>query len=121
MTFMSKNDEINPQFFDFIRKSEKKPLRTGKGCVIYTRVSSKEQADNNTSLETQKRCCEEYCLKNGYPIKQYFGGTFESAKSDERKEFERLIAFVHKEKTIVAIIVYSYDRFSRSGANAAFL
>src|SRR5579862_8371590 len=103
---MNTYNRVNPQLIDFIKKSEKKPLRTGKGCVIYTRVSSKEQADNNTSLETQKKYCEEYCLKNGYPIKKSFGGTFESAKSDERKEFEQLIEYVHKEKTIEAIIVY---------------
>src|SRR3954463_5439349 len=113
--------EINTQLIDFIKKSDKKPLRHGKGCVIYTRVSSKEQADNNTSLETQKKYCKEYAEKNGFPIKEYFGGTFESAKSDERKEFEKLIAYSRKEKAIEAIIVYSYDRFSRSGANAAYL
>lgn len=31
-----------------------------KNAVIYTRVSSKEQADNNLSLEFQKRVIEEY-------------------------------------------------------------
>ena len=112
---------IDNRLLDFIKKADKKPLREAKGAVIYTRVSSKEQADNNTSLDTQKKFCEEYCLKKGYPIKKYFGGTFESAKTDERKEFEKLIAFVKKENGIEAIIVYSYDRFSRSGANTAFL
>ena len=116
-----KTKNIDNRLLDFIKKADKKPLREGKGAVIYTRVSSKEQADNNTSLETQKRFCEEYCLKKGYPIKKYFGGTFESAKTDERKEFEKLIAYAKKERTTEAIIVYSYDRFSRSGANAAFL
>ncbi|MDQ6755603.1 MAG: recombinase family protein [Bacteroidota bacterium] len=116
-----KTKNIDNRLLDFIKKADKKPLREGKGAVIYTRVSSKEQADNNTSLETQKRFCEEYCLKKGYPIKKYFGGTFESAKTDERKEFEKLIEYAKKERTTEAIIVYSYDRFSRSGANAAFL
>jgi site-specific DNA recombinase len=114
-------NQVNQHLLDFIRKSEKKPLRTGKGSVIYTRVSSKEQAEQNTSLDTQKKSCEDYCLKNGYTVKKYFGGTFESAKSDERKEFENLIEYVHKERTVEAIIVYTYDRFSRSGANAAYL
>jgi len=118
---MKIDNKIDNRLLNYIKKADKKPLREGKGAVIYTRVSSKEQADNNTSLETQKRSCEEYCLKKSYPIKKYFGGTFESAKTDERKEFEKLIAFVKKEKNIEAIIVYSYDRFSRSGANAAFL
>ena len=118
---MTTKNNNESKLLDFIKKADKTSLRTGKGCVIYTRVSSKEQADNNTSLETQKKSCEEYALKKGYQIKQSFGGTFESAKSDERKEFEKLIAFARKEKYIEAIIVYSYDRFSRSGANAAYL
>lgn len=53
------------RLLDFIKKADKKPLWEGKGAVIYTRVSSKEQADNNTSLDTQKRFCEEYCLRKG--------------------------------------------------------
>ena len=30
-----------------------------QNCVIYTRVSSKEQADTNQSLEWQKKYCDE--------------------------------------------------------------
>jgi site-specific DNA recombinase len=112
---------INPSLQSFVKGSSNGELRTGKNCVIYTRVSSKEQADNNTSLATQKRYCEEYSHKKGYAIKEYFGGTYESAKGDERKEFKRLIDYVRKTKSIEAIVVYSYDRFSRSGTNAAFL
>jgi predicted site-specific integrase-resolvase len=52
-------------------------------CVIYTRVSTKEQADNNMSLETQKNACESYAQKNGYQIMGYFGGTYESAKTEK--------------------------------------
>ncbi len=44
-------------------------------CVIYTRVSTKDQADNNMSLTTQKKLCEQYCVKNNYEIIESFGGT----------------------------------------------
>ena len=51
-----------------------------------------------------------------------FGGTYESAKNDERKEFNKMLSFVKKSKEkIPYIIVYSVDRFSRSGANAIYL
>ena len=33
-------------------------------CVIYTRVSTKEQADNNLSLETQRKACDQFAIKN---------------------------------------------------------
>ena len=94
--------------------------RTGN-CVIYTRVSSKEQ-EEGYSLETQLKACEEYARKNSYIIKGQFGGTYESAKTDERKEFNRMLSFVKKcPDKITYIIVYSVDRFSRSGANAIYI
>lgn len=114
-------NKINPDLRTFVKSSGVLPTCSAKNCVIYTRVSSKEQADNNTSLESQKRLCEEYCKKNGFTIKTYFGGTYESAKGDERKEFKKMLEYVRKNKSIDSILVYSYDRFSRSGSNAAFL
>ena len=85
--------------------------------MIYTRVSTKEQAETNLSLETQKKHCGEYAKKNGLIVEGYFGGTYESAQTDERKEFKNMLAFVKKHQ-VANIIVYSIDRFSRSGANA---
>ena len=93
---------------------------TTKGeCVIYTRVSSKEQADTGKSLEWQKKYCQEYAHKHNMTVAGTFGGTYESAKTDERKEFKRMLDFVQKSKgKISCILVYSIDRFSRSGAEA---
>ncbi|MFN6013186.1 MAG: recombinase family protein, partial [Flavobacteriales bacterium] len=88
-------------------------------AVIYTRVSTKEQADNNTSLATQKKYCEDYAVKNGLEIVEYFGGTYESDKTDGLKEFQRMIKFARQNSSVGYILTYSYDRFSRSGANAS--
>ena len=104
-----------------IKKYSNSSKREGNNCVIYTRVSSSEQAANNGSLETQKRLCEEYAFKHQYPIKKYFGGTYESAKSDERKHFKMLLDYVRKNKDVKYIIVQNYDRFSRTGAEASRL
>ncbi|MFI5151652.1 MAG: recombinase family protein, partial [Bacteroidia bacterium] len=93
-----------------------------QNCVIYTRVSSKEQADTNQSLEWQKKYCMEYALKHNLNTLGYFGGTYESAKSDERKEFNRMLKFVKGFKEKVAfILVYSLDRFSRTGDSAIYI
>jgi site-specific DNA recombinase len=110
-------------FTQFVKKgtlvAEK---RDGDNCVIYTRVSTKEQAENNMSLETQKRACEQYANKSNYTTLACFGGTYESAKTDERKEFKRMLDFVRKSKDKVSfIIVYSVDRFSRTGANGMYI
>ena len=95
---------------------------SNENCVIYTRVSTKEQAEGNLSLGTQKKACELHALKNGYHILSHFGGTYESAASDERKEFKKLIEYCKKQKlSSLKIIVYSLDRFSRTGDNAIWL
>lgn len=102
-------------------KAEKNLIRSNN-AVIYTRVSSKEQAENNQSLETQKKYCLQYALKNDLNVTGFFGGTYESAKTDERNEFNRMIRFVKNQKGGASIIlVYSLDRFSRTGDNAIFI
>ena len=93
----------------------------GVDAVVYTRVSSQEQAENNGSLEVQLKYCNNYAKTNSIQIKEYFGGSYESAKTDGRKEFLRMIEYVKKHKNISYIIVFNYDRFSRTGAAASHI
>nr|WP_319511398.1 recombinase family protein [uncultured Draconibacterium sp.] len=104
-------------FKQFAPQAPKK-FQEGNNAVIYTRVSSADQEDN-TSLASQKRYCEMYASKRGLNVVGYFGGTYESAKTDDRKEFNRMLTFVKRSKNISYVIVYSYERFSRSGINGA--
>lgn len=104
-------------FSSFASKGNENKVK-GQNAVIYTRVSSASQEDN-TSLESQKAECERYALRKGYNVIEYFGGTYESAKTDDRKEFNKMIQFVKRSKNIAYIIVYSYERFSRSGISGA--
>jgi site-specific DNA recombinase len=107
--------------FDQFAKGKSSHLKRTNNCVIYTRVSSKEQ-ELGYSLETQRKACEEYAKKTQYTVMGIFGGTYESAKTDERKEFNRMLSFVKKSREKISyIIVYSVDRFSRSGANAIYI
>lgn len=93
--------------FAIFAKGEVKQKTAGARCVIYTRVSSKEQT-KGMSLETQRKDCESYATRNKLSIMGQFGGTYESAKTDERKEFNRMLSFVKKSKEkINIIIVYS--------------
>lgn len=48
----------------------------------YTRVSSKEQFERNSSVERQKEANRDYASDAGLTIIEEFGGTYESAKSD---------------------------------------
>lgn len=95
-----------------------KQFQEGNNAVIYTCVLSADQEDN-TSLASQKKHCEMYVNRRGLNVVGYFGGTYESAKTDDRKEFNRMLIFVKRSKNINYIIVYSYERFSRSGIAGA--
>lgn len=105
----------------FAKGTKFQEVSTGKYCVVYTRVSSKEQTENH-SLEWQKKYCTEYATKNNLSILGFFGGTYESAKNDERKEFNRMMRQLsHYKEKVSYILVYSLDRFSRSGENAIYI
>src|SRR6185437_15430200 len=102
---------------DFFRKYIPKDSNTVKlnnDVWSYTRVSSKEQFDNNSSVERQMEANQLYAKENNYQITENFGGTYESGKSDfTRKEFVRLIEKVESSrKRPYAILVYKMSRFS---------
>ena len=94
-----------------------------ENCVSYYRVSSKEQIETGKSLEWQKDICEKYARDHNLIIKKSFGGTYESAKSDEREEFQRMLQYIkqNKKERITCILVHSLDRFSRTGGNAIYI
>ena len=88
-----------------------------KVAALWTRVSTREQEENNCSLENQRKICLEYAEQRGITIKREFGGTHESAKT-EGEMYRKMIAEVAKDKEINIILVYSFDRFSRAGTEA---
>lgn len=106
-------------FKQFITKDEKE-INVNLAVWSYTRVSSKEQFEQNSSVERQKDANRNHALERGFTVVEEFGGTYESAKSDfTRKEFSRLIDKVKRSrKKPYAILVFKMSRFSRSGGNA---
>ena len=106
---------------NFSKKAQLVVKRDGNICFSYDRVSSRDQMINGNSLKWQFERIDDFASKNNLIIKKKFGGTYESAKTDERKEFKRMIEEIKKDTSIAAIIIYSYDRFSRSGSNGIFL
>jgi site-specific DNA recombinase len=86
-----------------------------KQCVIYCRVSTKEQAEEGNSLITQERLCKEYAAKQGYSVVAVFVEHGESAKTADRTELKKLISFcMIKKNNVKAVIVYKIDRLSRN-------
>lgn len=110
----------NELFQKWAKKSETPKFAPSvKKAVVYTRVSSKEQYDKNLSLDWQRKAIEEFAGRNGFEIMNYYGGTYESAKTDGRKEFQNMLDFIKRQKGKVShILVYLLDRFSRTGGGA---
>lgn len=82
-------------------------------AVIYCRVSTKEQVQN-LSLPTQLKACRAYCDHNGFDVVEEFEDRGESAKTTDRPEFQRLLAFCRANKRRVQyVVVYNISRFSR--------
>lgn len=83
-------------------------------CVIYCRVSSAEQV-LGTSLEMQERLCKEYAARENMEVRKVFVDKGESAKSADRTEFQKAIAFcADKKNKIDHFVVYKLDRFARN-------
>ena len=70
-------------------------------------------------MEVQKDVCKRYAERYNLNIVATFGGNFESAKTDkERKEFNKMLSFIRRNKrlNIQYVIVYNTKRFSRTGS-----
>ena len=85
-----------------------------KQAVVYIRVSTKEQLQGG-SLATQLRTCMAYADSHDYEVVRVFQEEGESAKTADRSELQRMLAYCSERKGKVdASIVYSVDRFSRN-------
>ncbi|HQW94253.1 MAG TPA: recombinase family protein [Saprospiraceae bacterium] len=112
-------NDIN-YFHRFVSKKDETKIKPNLSVWSYTRVSSKDQYDKNSSVERQMEANHEYASDNNYCITDSFGGNYESGKSDfTRKEFTRLIEKVKSSRQKpLAILVYKMSRFSRTGGSA---
>jgi site-specific DNA recombinase len=83
-------------------------------CVIYVRVSTKEQADN-LSLETQEERCAAFAASKGWTVDRVFVEPGASAKTADREELQRLIEYCRSRKGRVHfLLVYAVSRFMRN-------
>ena len=90
------------------------PMELG---IIYTRVSTKEQAENQTSLESQERECQAFARKQKVviPLENVFRERGESAKFIDRTELQRLLKFVKENKDKVSVLyIWKIDRLARN-------
>lgn len=83
-------------------------------CVIYARVSTKEQV-SNLSLDTQRERCEAYARSNGWLVDRVFVEEGESAKTADRTELRHLVEHCRASRGRVQfVIVYALNRLARN-------
>lgn len=84
-------------------------------AIIYTRVSTEEQAKHGYSLTKQELECKNFAVRNGYNILKIFKEEGVSAKSTNRPKLQELIKYCNENKKAVDyIIVWRFDRFTRN-------
>lgn len=89
-----------------------------KHAILYTRVSTDEQAENY-SLGLQEERLRQYCQINHIAVIEHFQDDA-SAKSFDRPAFNDLLAFLKKHRREVDVVLFTrWDRFSRN-AEAAY-
>ena len=84
--------------------------------VIYARFSSHSQ--NEQSIEGQLAVCHEFAKNNGYTVIGEYIDRAISGKTDNRPEFQRMIADSGK-RHFQAILCYQLDRFARNRYDSA--
>ena len=83
-------------------------------AIIYTRVSTKNQAEEGYSLAGQEKDCKTFAEMNGYKVSKVFVEKGESAKTQDRTELQNLMKFcIANKKNIDAIIIWKIDRLTR--------
>lgn len=85
--------------------------------VIYARYSAGPR-QTDQSIEGQVRVCTEFCKQRGLTIVGEYCDRHISGRTDERPEFQRLIADAKKKK-FEAVVVYKTDRFARNKYDSA--
>jgi DNA invertase Pin-like site-specific DNA recombinase len=82
-------------------------------CCIYARVSTDEQAERDLSLPFQLERCRYHAQGNGWEVVKEFVDAGESARTDKRPEFQKMIASA-RAKEFEVMLVHKFDRFARN-------
>ena len=91
-----------------------------KKCIIYCRVSSKEQEDRGYSLEAQEKLLTEYAGKNKLNTVKIFKITESASGKQIRKIFNEMLRYI-KQKKINIILCEKIDRLTRNLKDGAVI
>lgn len=90
------------------------PSKTATRAAIYVRVSSRQQEEGGTSLDTQEEACRAYAAERGWVLEpeHVYREVHTGVELWERVHLTRLRQAI-REKAIDVVVAYSIDRLSR--------
>lgn len=94
--------------FGFLKKEVEKML-----VGIYTRVSTREQAEGNYSLGEQEARLKAYCSARDWTVANVYSDAGFSGGNTDRPALQKMINDIQRKK-IELVLVYKLDRLSRS-------
>ena len=88
-------------------------------CIIYLRVSTKEQAQKGLSEEgysipAQREACLKFIKDKGWNLLDEYVDRGESARSAHRPQLQEMLSRIKKDKTINVVVVHKIDRLARN-------
>ncbi len=84
-----------------------------KKCVIYCRVSSKEQEETGYSLPAQEKLLIEYANRKGFGVAKVFSISESASGTKQRTVFYEMIQYIAKHK-IPNLLCEKVDRLTRN-------
>ena len=94
-------------------RNSPRSIEPNRRAVLYLRVSDPRQVETY-SLETQEAACREYCQRQGWEIVAVFREEGESAKTADRTELKRLLAWCGgRKRKADYVVVYRLSRSAR--------
>ena len=83
--------------------------------VLYARVSSEKQAENDLSISAQLKALRKYAAERDCEVLREFVDEAQSARSADRPAFQEMIALAkQRRKVFDSILVWKLSRFARN-------
>lgn len=83
-------------------------------AILWARVSTKEQAQEGYSLDSQVKLLIDYALRNNLKIVKQFIVPESASGHQERKKFQEMLDYLDEHPNIKHLICEKVDRLTRS-------
>ena len=114
------NIDVFSQFNRQPKKQVHIPAKN-RNTIIYTRVSTKEQAEEGYSLDAQIKLLRDYAEKNDLRIVKDFVVPESASGRQERKRFQEMLDYLENHQSIKHLICEKVDRITRNFKDASKL